>query len=55
MTTGRRYGRALLACAVVCSRSAAAPALAARSNQASFADAVVKQVNAERLRAGVKR
>ena len=49
----RRTRRALAACALL-SAWPAAPAEAARSAPASFADAVVRQVNAERRRAGVR-
>ena len=50
----RRCRRALLACAVLSLWPAAAPASAARSAEASFADAVVAQVNVERDKAGVR-
>ena len=54
---GFRPGRALSACALLSvfpAAAAPAPASAARSGKASFSDAVVKQVNLERRKAGVR-
>ena len=58
MLNGIRPWRALSACALLCtltSVAAPAPVSAARkAKKASFADAVVKQVNLERSRVGVR-
>ena len=51
---GRRYRRALLACALMGSWPAAAPAASKPASAASFADAVVKEVNLERRKVGVR-
>jgi uncharacterized protein YkwD len=54
---GIRPWRALPACALLCTLTVAAPAPASAARvaeKASFADAVVKRVNVERKRAGVR-
>ena len=52
---GRPTRRALLACVVVLAGSAATPVAAApRTAKASFGDAVVRAVNAERRKVGVR-
>jgi uncharacterized protein YkwD len=53
MTHGRRFRRALLACALLLTVPAA-PAPAAPKQDARFADALVRQVNAARRAAGVR-
>ena len=51
---GRCLGRALLACALLSILPAAAPAATTGSARASFGDAVIRHVNAERRRIGVR-
>jgi uncharacterized protein YkwD len=52
--TGRRYGRALLACALAAVWPAAPAGAAKRSAEAAFADSVVAEINTVRKQAGVR-